>query len=428
MAQVSSSAGRLRWPCVLDLKSWRVRAVLLPLLSLLLAGLQGGAPAHAGYAAIVLDAENGRVLHSRNADTRNFPASLTKMMTLYMVFEALDERRVTLDQRLTISRRAAGQAPSKLGLKAGETITVRQAIEALVVRSANDVATVVAEGLGGTEVKFAQMMTQRARRLGMRRTTFRNASGLPNRGQLSTARDMATLARALQSRFAHHFHYFSKRKFTYRGRTYRNHNKLLRTFDGTNGIKTGYTRASGYNLVASVERNGHSVVGVVFGGRSSRTRDRQMIKLLEAGLRVLGPSIAEARPMHKPVPPGAAQATRVAAVPTPEPAAPGGAQVASVAAPRPEGGDWGIQVGAFASFTPARLAAGNAADRLHEHIPRAAIEIQPTTSGGRTLYRARLIGMSETKARESCGRLRNRGEDCALVTPEGQIQLAALPR
>ncbi|HIP77618.1 MAG TPA: D-alanyl-D-alanine carboxypeptidase, partial [Kiloniellaceae bacterium] len=217
-------------------------ALFALLVTVVFAGLSSES-AQARYASIVVDADTGQVLHAVNADTRNYPASLTKMMTLYMVFDALENGKLRLDQQLPVSKRAAGMPPSKIGLKRGETISVRNAILALVTKSANDVAVVVAEALAGKETTFAQVMTKRARSLGMSRTTFRNASGLPNRGQKSTARDMSRLAKALMSDFPQHYHFFAVSKFSYKGRTYRSHNKLLRSYKGTDGIKTGYIRA-----------------------------------------------------------------------------------------------------------------------------------------------------------------------------------------
>jgi len=251
------------------------------------AALFTAAPAQAKYASVVIDAETGEVLHAKNSNTRNHPASLVKMMTLYMVFDALEKRQFKLNQGLRVSRRAAGMPPSKLGLRRGQTIRVKDAILALVTKSANDVAVVVAEAIGGTESQFAQKMTKKARQPGMKRTTFRNASGLPNRRQLSTARDMATLANALIRDFPQCYHYFATKRFKYRGRSYRNHNKLLRTYSGTDGIKTGYIRASGYNLVASSVRNGRRVIAVVFGGKTSRSRNRHTATLLDRGFKRL---------------------------------------------------------------------------------------------------------------------------------------------
>ena len=232
--------------------------------------LGGAGKALAGYASIVVDAETGAVLSEQNADQRNYPASLTKMMTLYMVFDALERRQLALKQPIAVSRRAAGQAPSRLGLKAGQTITVEQAILALVTKSANDAATAVAEAIGGTELRFAEIMTRRARAIGMTSTTFRNASGLPDSRQVTTARDMATLSRALWRDFPQYYPYFSRERFTYRGRVIANHNNLLRSYAGADGIKTGYIRASGYNLAASAVRDGRRVIGVVLGGKPNK--------------------------------------------------------------------------------------------------------------------------------------------------------------
>lgn len=264
----------------------RLGAVALALIVACCTGLGYASEATAAKsAALVIDANTGRVLHAESADAPRFPASLTKMMTLYMVFDAIERRKLTYNSRIRASRYAASRPPSKIGLKAGETITVRQAVAALVTKSANDVATAVAEHIGGTEAGFARMMTRKARQIGMRSTTFRNASGLPDRRQKSTARDMITLALRLQDQFPSHYRNFRLRSFKFRGRTYRNHNTLLRSFTGTNGIKTGYTRASGFNLVSSVRRGRRHVVAAVFGGRTARNRNAKMRILLTRALK-----------------------------------------------------------------------------------------------------------------------------------------------
>ncbi len=232
-------------------------------------------------AAIVVDAKTGKVLYSSNADTKAYPASLTKMMTLYLVFEALEARRISLDTRITVSKYAAAQPPSKLGLKPGQTITIKDAVLSLVTRSANDMATALAEHLGGSESQFAVKMTARARSLGMRNTTFKNANGLPNTAQVTTARDMSLLGRALQDRFPTYFRYFKTTSFTYNGAKIGNHNRLLGRVEGVDGIKTGYTRASGFNLVTSVNRGDRRMVAVVLGGSSGSSRDAKMQKLVE---------------------------------------------------------------------------------------------------------------------------------------------------
>ncbi len=249
-------------------------------LSGLVFALPAAANANPKYAGIVVDAKTGKTLYASSADAYRYPASLTKIMTLYVVFEELEAGRLSLNSRLKVSKYAAGRPPSKLGLKPGKTIKVKDAILALVTKSANDVATVVAENIGGSEKKFAERMTRTARALGMKKTTFRNPHGLPNSGQRTTARDMATLGRAIQEHFPQYYGYFKTRSYKYGGRTYGNHNKLLGSVKGVDGIKTGYIRASGFNLVTSVNRNGRQIVAVVMGGRSGASRNAQMTKLI----------------------------------------------------------------------------------------------------------------------------------------------------
>lgn len=252
------------------------------------------------YAGIVVDAKTGNVLYSENADALRYPASLTKMMTLYMTFEALEAGRIRLDSPVPVSAHAASEPPSKLGVRAGGTITVEQAILALVTRSANDAATALGEFVGGSEGKFAQMMTSKARALGMTRTTYRNANGLPNTAQMTTARDQARLGIALRQHFPQYYGYFSTRSFRYGKQVIGNHNRLLGAVRGVDGIKTGYTRAAGFNLVTSAQADGRSVVGVVLGGTSGGQRDAQMKQLVgrylpEASRRGSGKLIAETR-------------------------------------------------------------------------------------------------------------------------------------
>ncbi|MES0809183.1 D-alanyl-D-alanine carboxypeptidase [Roseibium sp. SCPC15] len=249
-------------------------------LGALLLSAPAAALANSKYAGIVVDAKTGKTLYSSSADAYRYPASLTKIMTLYVVFEELEAGRLSLNSRLKVSKYAAGRPPSKLGLKAGTSIKVKDAILALVTKSANDVATVVAENIGGSEKRFAERMTRTARQLGMKKTTFRNPHGLPNSGQRTTARDMATLGRAIQEHFPQYYSYFKTRSYKYKGRTYGNHNKLLGRVKGVDGIKTGYIRASGFNLVTSVNTGGRKIVAVVMGGRSGASRNAQMTKLI----------------------------------------------------------------------------------------------------------------------------------------------------
>ncbi|MHC2461925.1 serine hydrolase [Bradyrhizobium embrapense] len=232
------------------------------------------------FASIVVDGNSGSVLTSNSPDGLRHPASLTKIMTLYLLFERLDSGKMKLDTEMPVSEHASEQDPTKLGLRPGQTIRVEDAIKGLVTRSANDAAVVIAEAIGGSEDDFARMMTRKARALGMSRTTYRNASGLPNDEQITTARDQATLGRAIQDRFPRYYRYFSTTAFNFRGHTITGHNRLLGSVEGVDGIKTGYTRASGFNLVTSIHRGNRFLVGVVLGGRSGGSRDAIMRNLL----------------------------------------------------------------------------------------------------------------------------------------------------
>ncbi|MBX9843643.1 MAG: serine hydrolase [Xanthobacteraceae bacterium] len=234
------------------------------------------------YAAIVVDAKTGAVLHQSTPDGARHPASLTKIMTLYMLFEQLEAGKIALDTQMPVSEEAASQAPTKLGLRPGSTLMVDDAIKGLVTKSANDAAVVIAEQLGGSEEEFARIMTRKARAIGMQNTVYRNASGLPNDQQITTARDQALLGIAVQQRFPKYYKYFSISSFVYHGKGIRNHNKLLGKVEGVDGIKTGYTNASGFNLVTSVKRGYRHVVAVVLGGRSGASRDARMRDLISS--------------------------------------------------------------------------------------------------------------------------------------------------
>ena len=236
------------------------------------------------YAAIVVDAKNGAVLHQANPDAPRHPASLTKIMTLYLLFERMETGKMTLDTQMPVSELASRQAPTKLGLKPGSTLRVEDAIKGLVTKSANDAAMVIAETLGGSEEEFGRMMTRKARSLGMRNTVYVNPNGLPDDAQISTARDQALLGIAIQERFPQYYRYFSLPSFVYRGQSIRNHNHLLGSVEGVDGIKTGYTRDSGFNLVTSVRRGPRHIVAVVLGGRSASRRDARMRELIEENI------------------------------------------------------------------------------------------------------------------------------------------------
>lgn len=246
------------------------------------AGDDGIVGEHRGFAAIVVDANSGRELYSRNEHELRHPASVTKVMTLYLLFEQLEQGRLGLNSPLMISQHAAAQAPSKLGLRPGETISVENAIKAVVTKSANDIACAIAENVAGDERRFAQMMTSKAHALGMRDTHYENASGLPDARQVTTAYDLAVLGRAIQERFPRYYRYFSTHAFAYNGALHRNHNHLLGRVEGMDGIKTGYTRASGFNLLTSVHRGGRHIVAVVMGGVTAGSRDNIMAGLIQA--------------------------------------------------------------------------------------------------------------------------------------------------
>ncbi|MGV8929906.1 MAG: serine hydrolase [Brevundimonas sp.] len=238
------------------------------------------------YAAIVVDAESGEVLFARHADSRRYPASITKVMTLYLAFEALAEGRIKLDDVITVSPRAASQPPSKLGLAAGQTITVDDAMHATAVRSANDMAMALAEHIGGSQDRFAAQATLKARELGMTQTRYVNPNGLPDARQLTSARDLAILARAVMRDYPQYYRYFGFHDWTYQGREYRNTNGLLRSGNGYDGMKTGYTNASGYNLAASAVRDGRRIITIVLGGRSTASRNAHVAALMDTGFEV----------------------------------------------------------------------------------------------------------------------------------------------
>lgn len=296
------------------------------------------------YADIVVDANSGAVLHSTNPDARRHPASLTKIMTLYMLFEQLEAGKITYKTEMPVSAHAASQAPTKLRLKPGDTIAVDDAIRATVTKSANDVAVVIAEALGGDESTFAKLMTAKARTLGMQNTVYRNASGLPDDAQVTTARDQALLGRAIQDRFPKYYRFFATTRFFYRGNTIASHNRLIGKVEGVDGIKTGYTNASGFNLVTSLRRGGRHVVAVVLGGRSASSRDAKMRSLINDKIRLAStkrtaPMIAEATPPAQRtamqrlaaavIAPAQAEAAPTAAIPMPRPSPVAAEQVAA---------------------------------------------------------------------------------------------------
>lgn len=428
----------------------------------------GTASANSKYAAFVVHADSDDILFDRYSTARRYPASLTKMMTLYLLFEAIESGELTRESKLTVSKRAAGQPPSKLGLTAGSKISVDTAIQALVIKSANDVAVVVAEELGGTEWQFARQMTQKANELGMRSTRFRNASGLPNSKQITTARDMAVLGRRVMQDYPQYFHYFSAKSFSHNGRTYSTHNSLVKSYQGADGIKTGYTRRSGFNLVTTAEKDGQRLIGVVLGGRKSWSRDKHMRDILNNAFATIEKNPARIAAVVRNTPIPRMKPTLVAALAAQEKTAPTlgdneplrqqilaaaeqfssddptdtlGALIASAdiddfneferariaSVVSPEGfigeGDlgianefaWGVQIGAYSTKELAQTELEGAAlkgglsDRDRAILPTARAD-------GSVLYRARFRRLSEIEAALACSELKTVGINCFVVS------------
>ena len=370
--------------------------------------------AHAKYASFIINENTKRIYHNANADTRNYPASLTKIMTLYLVFDALKSKKISMSSKFKVSKRATRQPPSKLNLSAGSNITVKNAILALVTKSANDVATVIAENLGKSERNFARLMTRKAKKLGMTRTTFRNASGLPNRGQLSTARDMATLGIAIRKNHPKFFKLFKTKSFIYKGIKYTNHNNLLGSYSGTDGIKTGYTNASGFNLVASVERNGQRIIGVVFGGKKARSRDKHMVTLLNKYFKtsLSKPLVRIAKPSElpktRPKIVVAEKNIKNFKIPT---------EIINNIIPNDIEEDWFIQIGAFKNRLNAHKAARNARNIVPEqlgNLPASLSKITKSSTNNNLqyLWRVRFVELAENQARSVCAELWTSGLSC----------------
>ncbi len=452
----------------------RLAAIVILVGGFLLAA--AGATA-APYAAYVMDARSGESLLESDADRKLHPASLTKMMTLYLVFEAVGDGRLSLDQRVTITRRAAAQPPSRIGLRAGQRVTIRDLIRAAAVKSANDAAVALAEAVDGTEAQFARRMNAKAKALGMVDSRFATASGLTAKGQYTTARDMAMMGRALFYDFPQYYNIFGRSSTNTMGRTVHSTNRrFLAAYRGADGIKTGYTNAAGYNLVSSAERNGERVIGVVLGGKSGAWRNARMAELLDTGFRkaparaeVISTAALAARR-------GGSESDRIeiAAAPAPEPRPdellvegdtveeeaeepsllaeagellvpaaaaseqpplrftqrsprqspaprhrPGGIAVASavpVAAPAPRGpADWSVQVGVFRDKESAVAELASAALGIRG-LSSAGREVDRFSLRGRPAYRAKLTGLDRAEALSACAAIEAKGKDClALV-------------
>ncbi|HQT76626.1 MAG TPA: D-alanyl-D-alanine carboxypeptidase family protein [Rhodopila sp.] len=359
----------------------------------------------ARYSSIVVDASSGDVLEDVNADQPRRPASLTKMMTLYMTFEALRDRRITMDETVPVTPHAASMEPSKLGLVPGTRLTVEQAILGLVTKSANDAASALGEFLGGSEDRFAQMMTLRARALGMGHTTFENASGLPDPGQWTTARDLAVLARHLVTDFPGYYRYFSTPSFTWHRQVIFNHDNMLRTYPGADGLKTGYTDASGHNLVTSAVRGGVRLIGVVLGASTNGERDIHMAALLDRGFQQLDVPIV---PRH-----GIQFASHVSLISSAHAAEPVHTSFA-----RSRGAHWSVHVGTFSSEAAARAAAVAA----RRQADSGEVRVSAVRLHRKTLWRAEVVGLTQADAMDACSGRHRKG--CIPVRPT-QRQVAS---
>jgi D-alanyl-D-alanine carboxypeptidase (penicillin-binding protein 5/6) len=425
---------------------FRIQQILAFLL-VLGASLVVSRTAEAGYAHFIYDVKSGKVLASENADEINHPASLTKMMTLYLTFEALRDGRLKWDQDIPMTPNAASKIPSKLGVPAGRTITVREAVNGMIVRSANDAAATMGDYLGGSENRFGEMMTRKARALGMSRTVFRNASGLPDDSQVTTARDMAQLALALIRDFPREYQLFSARNMEFRGKRLRGHNNLMYRYPGMDGVKTGFTNASGYNIASAVTIDGRRVIGVVMGGKSARKRDDQMAALLDRyvpGNSAPGGLIAfetQKRPAEDAVPlafatpsprkeitlanpPARASlanlyATPQATVPqtAPMPTAPTRTASAQAMTPQqPVGQLWRIQIAAAGSRDQASSLLEKAMPLLAEGYGRVAPSVESYADGGKEFFRARFVGFADgDAATRACSALQAKSINCFVV-------------
>ncbi len=408
------------------------------------------------YSSIVVDANTGEVLHAISPDTKTYPASTAKIMTLYLLFEAMAKGRLKMDTMLRVSDAAAAQAPSKLGLDAGKTIAVRDAMLAVVTKSANDMAVVLAEGIAGGESAFAERMTAKARQLGMKNTRFKNASGLPDPDQTTTARDLATLGMAVLRDYPRQYQVFSTHSFSYDGYSHPNHNKLLGRYDGLDGIKTGYIRASGFNLVASAERGGRRLVAVVLGGNAPGWRDKHMAQLLDTSFKkrpaIMLASADKAKPaatngvLPNGTPPAPGAGVRIAkeimqrpgagapepVIATDEPAPPAPVYTEEMDSDEPTiadmisddaaeeiavSGQWGVQVGAFKLQPNAQRAAEEARKFLPAGLAAAKSIVDEKSVRRAKIFQARLIGMTEGEARALCKTMKKKRADCLAVPP-----------
>lgn len=393
--------------------------------------------ASASVSSIMIDAKNGDVMYEMNADERRYPASLTKLMTLYITFNALENNHIKLTDKLKVSRTAAGRSPSKLGVRAGETITVKDAIMAVIVKSANDCATVLAEHFAPTEADFAVLMTNTARKLGMKNTTFKNASGLPNSQQKTTARDMAVLAMAVYHHFPQYYKWFSAKSFQYKGRTIGGHNYILKTFAGADGMKTGYTAASGYNIITSAKRSGKRVIAVTMGHNSVGERDKKVSRMMDKGLTHMQKGEINVAMLTNEIngkASAAPKATRLASVQKKTPAKTQAVRLAKAQskpaakatkiASASSNGRYAVQVGSFSDYQRARNYALTVKNKLAKKYAVHDIKVEKVQAESKTVYRSKVIGLAKNDANTICRNMKRSNQACLVTADSGALKMA----
>ncbi len=362
--------------------------------------------AHEKTSSIMVDAKSGDILYQKNADIQRYPASLTKLMTLYITFNALENGNLSMNDKLKVSHTAAGRSPSKLGLNAGETIDVRTCILASIIKSANDCATVLGEALaGGNEREFAKMMTKTAQKLGMKNTVFKNASGLNHSEQKTTARDMAILGLAIYHHFPKYYPLFSMTEFEYNGQKIEGHNELLKTYEGTDGMKTGYTATAGFNIVTSAQRDSHRIIVVEMGHQKAQERDEKVASMLDEVFDSLQKYAAldiQKLKANIEIPKGG-QKKQISTY-----------AYATQATEKPKD-DYAIKIGAFSSYDKALAHAQNVQKQYASKLLAQNIRVDKLVSKNKTLYRAQIIGIAQSDASKLCTALKNKKQDCVAV-------------
>lgn len=359
--------------------------------------------------SIAIDMQSGEIIASENSNAVRHPASLTKLMTLYLTFEALEKGTLKLNTPLKISRYAANRSPSRVGVKPGQTISVEDAIKAVIVKSANDCATVLAEALAKDEREFAKLMNNKAKKLGMKKTVFRNASGLNHSAQVSTAHDMAILGRAVYTHFPQYYKWFSLKKFTYKGKTFYTHNHVLKNFKGADGMKTGYLASAGYNIVTSAERNGIRILAVTMGHKSIKERDKKVMAMMDKGIKKIALNQKNA------------PKTVMAKLEIPERVSHQALNKKIISKPDVTG-EWGIQIGAFRNYAKARSYAFTIKQEIPE-IQDYPVDVEVVTDNMAVLYRSKITNFSKKDAEELCHRLKKENKSCIVVNIKNDTTL-----